>query len=44
MFSLSLWERAGVRANGRPILNLVAALTLTLSQRERESSCGAAEA
>jgi hypothetical protein len=38
-FSLSLWERAGVRARGLSIEQWVIdpplALTLTLSQRER---------
>jgi len=31
-FSLSLWERAGVRAT----ISLTVSLTLTLSRRERE--------
>ena len=40
MDSLSLWERAGVRdlAEGRQFSRRMQALTLTLSQRERELS------
>jgi hypothetical protein len=43
MFSLSLWERAGVRADELRALHFVAALTLTLSQRGMELSCGKAD-
>jgi hypothetical protein len=39
--SLSLWERAGVRGAAKgdsTLVRLPSALTLTLSQREREES------